>query len=110
MSRIRNWRKGGHCFVRYADDCNIFVCSHEAGERVLRSVSSFIEGKLKLKVNTEKSKVCLSREAKFLGYGIEIDGTLTISGISIKRFKDKIPRLTLRNRGRIIAQHRLFES
>ncbi|HRC66329.1 MAG TPA: hypothetical protein PK976_00145 [Bacteroidales bacterium] len=45
-----------------------------------------------------------------MGYGIEIDGTLTISGISIKRFKDKIHRLTQRNRGRSIAQHRLFES
>lgn len=45
----------GHTFVRYADDCNIFVRSQAAGERVMQSVSNFIENKLKLKVNTEKS-------------------------------------------------------
>lgn len=94
----------GHRFVRYADDCNIFVRSQKAGERVLQSISHFIEGKLKLKVNTEKSKVCPSRETKLLGYTIQLDGTLTISRASIKRFKEKIRTLTRRNRGRNLEQ------
>ncbi len=94
----------GHHFVRYADDCNIFVRSQKAGERVLQSISNFIEGKLKLKVNTEKSKVCFSRETKFLGYTIQLDGTLTISWASIKRFKEKIRTLTRRNCGRSLEQ------
>ncbi|HOM62871.1 MAG TPA: reverse transcriptase domain-containing protein, partial [Dysgonamonadaceae bacterium] len=48
----------GHKFVRYADDCNIYVRSQKAGERVTESVSNFIESKLKLLVNKEKSQVC----------------------------------------------------
>ena len=58
--------KRGHKFFRYADDCNIYVKSQEAGTRVMESISNFIEYKLKLKVNTEKSKVCMVEETKFL--------------------------------------------
>ena len=55
----------GHRFVRYTDDCNIFVRSHEAGERVIQSLNKFIKNRLKLKINGEKSKVYGVRESKF---------------------------------------------
>jgi retron-type reverse transcriptase len=55
----------GHRFVRYADDCNIFVRSREADERVMQSLNKFIKNRLKLKINEEKSKVCGVRESKF---------------------------------------------
>lgn len=90
----------GHKFVRYADDCNIFVRSQTAGERVMQSISDFIEGKLKLQVNQVKSKVCPSNQTKFLGYTIRWDGTLSIAGKSLERIKDKVRKITKRNRGR----------
>ena len=58
----------GHRFVRYADDCNIYVQSRRAGERVMESVTNFIETKLKLRVNGSKSAVGHVSERKFLGY------------------------------------------
>jgi group II intron reverse transcriptase/maturase len=94
----------GHKFVRYADDCNIFVRSQVAGERVMQSISNFIEGKLKLKVNTEKSQVCSSNQTKFLGYTIDLDGTLKIAASSLKRIKNKVRIITKRNRGRSFEQ------
>lgn len=96
--------KRGHKFVRYADDCNIFVRSQSAGERVMQSVSNFIENKLKLKVNTEKSKVCRSKKTKFLGYTIQTGGVLTIADKSLIRLKEKIRKITKRNRGRSLGQ------
>jgi group II intron reverse transcriptase/maturase len=89
----------GHKFVRYADDCNIYVRSQAAGERVMESVSHFIESKLKLKVNREKSQVCEVNQTKFLGYTIQKDGTLSIATKSIDRFKEKVRSITKRNRG-----------
>ncbi len=71
-------------FCRYADDCNIFVMSPKSANRVMSSISKFIEQKLKLKINREKSKVGRSREVKFLGMTI-IDGTKAISHQSIQR-------------------------
>lgn len=98
----------GHKFVRYADDCNIYVRSQEAGERVMESVSTFIESKLKLIVNKEKSQVCEVNQTKFLGYTIQQDGNLSIARKSIDRFKEKVRSITKRNRGvkfeRIIAE------
>jgi group II intron reverse transcriptase/maturase len=94
----------GHKFVRYADDCNIFVRSQSAGERVMQSISSFIEGKLKLIVNKEKSKVCLSRQTKFLGYTVHNGGMLRIAQKSLDKFKEKVRTITKRNRGRSFAQ------
>ena len=89
----------GHSFVRYADDCNIFVRSQKAGERVMQTLGGFIENKLKLTINQEKSKVCEVSESKFLGYTILNDGILTISKPSIERIKTKIRQLTRRNKG-----------
>ena len=89
----------GHKFVRYADDCNIYVRSQEAGERVMKSISNFIESKLKLIVNKEKSQVCEVNQTKFLGYTIQKDGNLSIATKSIDRFKEKVRSITKRNRG-----------
>jgi len=82
-------------FCRYADDCNIFVKSPKAANRVMTSISKFIEQKLKLKINREKSKVGQSREVKFLGMTI-IDGTIAISWQSIDRAMLKVKELTPR--------------
>ncbi len=94
----------GHKFVRYADDCNIYVRSQTAGERVTESVSNFIESKLKLLVNKEKSQVCEVNQTKFLGYTIQKDGNLSTAKKSIERFKEKVRSITKRNRGVKIEQ------
>lgn len=93
--------KRGHRFVRYADDCNIYVRSMRAGERVMESVRKFISEKLKLKVNAEKSAVDKPSNRKFLGYSFtkEKEPRITISSKSIKRFKGRIRELTNRNQG-----------
>ena len=95
----RELERRGHCFVRYADDCNIFVRSQKAGERVMQTLGGFIENKLKLKINQEKSKVCVVSESKFLGYTILTNGMLTLSKQCIERIKTKIRQITRRNRG-----------
>jgi group II intron reverse transcriptase/maturase len=89
----------GHRFCRYADDCNIYVNSHKAGERVMKSIVNFIEKKLKLKVNHTKSGVRHCTEVKFLGYTLLSDGQIRIADKSIKRLKDKVRETTKRNRG-----------
>ena len=70
----------------------------------MQSISNFIENKLKLTVNTEKSQVCRSNQTKFLGYTIQWDGNLSIAAGSLERMKDKIRRITKRNRGRSFDQ------
>ena len=92
--------KRGHKFCRYADDCNIYVRSHKAGERVMISVRKFLEKRLRLKINETKSKVAKACECKFLGYNVLNDGRLVIAKESIKRFKEKVARLTKSTRGR----------
>jgi group II intron reverse transcriptase/maturase len=89
----------GHQFCRYADDCNIYVKSQKAGERVMDSIGKFIVGRLKLKINRQKSKVVPSGETKFLGYRLVKEGILTVSPVNIVRLKDKIRKITKRNRG-----------
>lgn len=89
----------GLSFVRYADDCNIFVKSRRSAERVMETVIGFIEGKLKLKVNREKSGVRRCEEVKFLGHTIEMNGKIRISDANIERLKIKIRKTTKRNRG-----------
>jgi RNA-directed DNA polymerase len=64
----RELKRRGHRFVRYADDCNIYVRSQRAGERVMKSISEFITKKLKLKVNEQKSAVSRPSKRKFLGF------------------------------------------
>jgi RNA-directed DNA polymerase len=89
----------GHKFCRYADDCNIYVQSPAAGERVLSSVTKFLEGRLKLRVNREKSAAAPVEERKFLGHRLLPDGTLTIAPKSLDRAKDRVREITRRNRG-----------
>jgi len=89
----------GHSFCRYADDCNIYVNSKKAGERVLVSVTEFIEKKLKLKVNRAKSSVKHCSDVKFLGYTLLSGGDIRVADQSIVRFKDKVRDITKRNRG-----------
>lgn len=82
-------------FCRFADDCNVFVRSPKSAERVMKSISKFIEGKLKLKINRDKSKVGRSCDVKFLGMTI-IDGARVISAASMKRAMQKVKELTPR--------------
>lgn len=82
-------------FCRFADDANIFVSSLKAAERVMGSIRKFIENKLKLVVNEQKSKVALTKDVKFLGMTI-IDGVITISKQSMKRAMTKLKELTPR--------------
>jgi RNA-directed DNA polymerase len=89
----------GHAFCRYADDCNIYVQSEAAGQRVMASVTTFLETKLKLRVNREKSAVARVEERKFLGYRLLSDGRLGIAPTSLERAKERIRRITGRNRG-----------
>jgi group II intron reverse transcriptase/maturase len=89
----------GHRFVRYADDQIILVKSEEAANRVQKSITEFIENRMLLKVNREKSRICRPQELNFLGYSIQIDGGLGISRESLDRFKRKLRRITRRNRG-----------
>lgn len=89
----------GHCFCRYADDCNIYVQSKAAGERVLTSVTRFLEDVLHLRVNREKSAVAYIEERKFLGYRLLGGGKLGIAPKSLERAKNRIRQITRRNRG-----------
>jgi len=82
-------------FCRFADDCQIFVKSLKSAKRVMGSISRFIEDKLKLVVNREKSQVAHIHDVKFLGMTI-IDGLITISGKSMNRAMEKIKELTPR--------------
>ena len=88
-----------HNFCRYADDCNIYVRSRKAGERVMSTIIDFIEKKLKLKVNREKSGVRHCSDVKFLGYTIMPEGGIRASDKAIDRLRDKIREITRRNRG-----------
>jgi len=102
----------GHCFCRYADDCNIYVQSKAAGERVMASVTKFLQKRLCLRVNRDKSKVAHVSERKFLGHRLVNGGKLTIAPKSLVRFKERVRQITRRNRGvsleRIIGELNSF--
>src|ERR1035441_1802012 len=97
----RELERRKHCFVRYADDCNIYVGSERAGERVKRSITDFITGRLKLKVNEQKSAVARSAERKFLGFSFTNarEPKRRIATKAVVRFKQKVRELTGRTRG-----------
>jgi len=99
----RELERRGHRFVRYADDCNIYVRSRRAGNRVMRSVSEFLSKRLKLKVNEAKSAVARPWWRKFLGFSFSSrDLRRRISPEAIERFKEKVRVITRRTRGRSI--------
>jgi len=94
----------GHRFVRYADDCNIYVRSERAGQRVMASVSSYISRRLRLKVNESKSAVARPETRHFLGYRLQpVEGgpvEVLLSERSEKRLRERIREFTPRSRGR----------
>ena len=89
----------GHRFCRYADDCNIYVASDAAGERVMASVVAFLEGNLRLKVNGQKSAVAPVWERSFLGHRLLRGGGLGLAPKSLARAKERLRQITRRNRG-----------
>jgi RNA-directed DNA polymerase len=94
----------GHRFCRYADDSNIYERTQKAGERVKASVTRFLEEKLRLRVNGEKSGVAPVQERQFLGYRILPGGRITIAPRSLERVKGRIREITRRNRGISLEQ------
>ncbi len=90
----------GHKFVRYADDCNIVVKSERAGQRVMESVTRIVEGKLKLKVNREKSAVDRPWKRKFLGFSFvsNKEATIRLAPKTLEKFKDRIREITSRTK------------
>jgi RNA-directed DNA polymerase len=91
----------GHAFCRYADDCNIYVRSQHAGERVMASMTGFLERKLRLKVNRKKSAVDRPWKLKMLGYSMtwERKPRLRVAEEAVKRLKEKLREQLRRSRG-----------
>jgi RNA-directed DNA polymerase len=96
----------GHRFCRYADDCNIYVQSRSSGERVMKSITSFLDRRLRLKVNVEKSAVARPWERKFLGYSLTSnrEPRLKVAKESVKRLKGKLREIFRRGRGRNLGK------
>jgi RNA-directed DNA polymerase len=97
----RELERRGHRFVRYADDCNIYVRSERAGQRVMESITQFITQKLKLKVNEAKSAVARPQERKFLGFSFTAGPEVkrVIAPKALDRFKRRIREITRRAKG-----------
>jgi len=95
----------GHRFVRYADDCNVYVRSKAAGERVMASLERFLRERLRLKVNRSKSAVARPWERKFLGYSVTVhyQPKLKVAKESVRRFKQSLRQTFRAGRGRRIA-------
>ena len=102
----RELERRGHRFARYADDCNIYVGSERAGQRVMASVTRFITHRLKLKVNQAKSAVARPGQRKFLGFSFtwEREPRRRIAPKAIARFKERIREQTRRTRGTSLRQ------
>ena len=95
----------GHCFARYADDCNIFVKSKRAGERIMQNVTRYLRDSLRLTVNAQKSAVDRPRNRKFLGFTVARgDARIKVAPKAIEKLKTTIRELTRRTRG-----HRLID-
>src|SRR6266478_681473 len=97
----RELERRGHRFVRYADDCNIYVRSERAGQRVMESITQFITQRLKLKVNEAKSAVARPQERKFLGFSFTAGPEVKrrIAPKALDRFKQRIREITRRAKG-----------
>jgi RNA-directed DNA polymerase len=102
----RELERRGHRFCRYADDCNVYVRSKHAGERVMDSLTWFLERKLRLKVNQAKSAVARPWERKFLGYSLTFHriARLKVAPQSVQRFRLKLKGLFRAGRGRNLAR------
>ena len=105
----RELSRRGHRFCRYADDCNIYVRSRRAGERVIASVTRFLTENLRLKVNESKSAIARPAGRRFLGFSISNDGSQrSIAPKALERFKDRVRELTCRTRG--VSLEKIVES
>ncbi len=110
----RELERRGHRFVRYADDCNIYVKSERAGQRVMEGLKRFLTRKLRLKVNDSKSAVARPKDRKFLGFSFTWGESIKrrVAPSAILRFKERIRELTRRTRGisieRMIGELRTY--
>ena len=102
----RELERRGHGFARYADDCNIYVRSERAGQRVMESITDFIETKLKLKVNNQKSAVAKPQERKFLGFSFTggAKPKRRMAPKAKQRFRKKVREITRRKKGDSMKQ------
>jgi len=91
--------KRGHAFVRYADDCNVYVRSRRAGERVMQTLTR-LYARLRLRINEAKSAVAQARERKFLGFSFWGAGKRRVAPKAIATMKDRVRQITARNGGR----------
>ena len=98
----RELERRGHRFCRYADDCNIYVGSEKAGLHAMEAITGYLERKLRLRVNREKSAVARPWERKFLGYSFTLHhkARLKIAEGSLKRLKDKVRDIVVGNASR----------
>jgi len=100
--------KRGHKFVRYADDCNIYVKSEAAAKRVMASITGFLAKRLRLKVNAEKSRIDHPWNVKFLGYSVtKKDARLKVAPESVQRLKDSLRKILRCSRG--VSVQRMIE-
>lgn len=102
----RELERRGHAFVRYADDCNIYVKSERAGQRVKASITGFLHTRLKLQVNEAKSAVAVPWQRKFLGFSFSSNRAplRRIAPAALLRFKQRVRELTARHQGRSLRQ------
>jgi group II intron reverse transcriptase/maturase len=101
----RELERRGHRFCRYADDCNIYVKSQVAGQRAMAAITDYLEKKLKLQVNRDKSAVARPWQRKFLGYSVtwHRQVRLKIADSSLKRLKDRVREIVVGNASRNLA-------
>jgi hypothetical protein len=102
----RELESRGHSFCRYADDCNIYVKSEAAGQHAMVAITGYLEKKLKLQVNRDKSAVARPWARKFLGYSVtwHKQARLKIADSSLKRLKDKVREIAQGNVSRNLRQ------
>jgi len=97
----------GHAFVRYADDCNVYVCTKRAGQRVMQTLRR-LYARLRLRINESKSAVAYVRNRKFLGYTFWVapkgEVKRRVASKSLEAMKARVRQLTRRSRGRSVAQ------
>jgi RNA-directed DNA polymerase len=101
----RELERRGHTFARYADDLNVYVRSTRAGERVMQLLRK-LYGRLRLRINEEKSAIAPAKERKFLGFSFwwHTDGArLRVAPKALEAFKDRVRKLTFRSRGRSLT-------
>lgn len=102
----RELERRGHRFCRYADDCNIYVKSEAAGQHAMQAITDYLERKLRLQVNRDKSAVARPWQRKFLGYSVtrHEQARLKIADSSLKRLKDRVREIVVGNASRNLGK------